>query len=387
MNKTRPHVLKFCMGCNMKKKILCLVLSLLILPCALLFTACKEESYNLKDLNEDYVSIAEKYNAITIENNSLKLDYSIFKLADGTQYVNETFKLAPYNVINNYNNILNNMLQIVADKINNCSIETEQINDQTKNDVKQKLNNLDAAFSSINVEVNNFANQIRLAQEIDDAETKNTELTKANSVYLMSFKYLLNSYNNLFNATYYFSTAVANIHFTLANVESNDVFVNTPFNKEQLTKLLSMLDSRLKLQKANCSFVYVLENLIDNNFAKSVETLGAEAGSMPNYETYTTDIANITKEIDVSKEYIDAVEDEQLGNIFDKAAVVYNLQASLNISCEGFLKSLNDINYERILNNKSTASSYELSCLDIINNYISLIKANNTALKDLINLL
>ena len=369
----------------MKKRILCLILSLLILPTALLFTACKEESYNLKNLNADYAAIAQNYNAVSIDKNMLKIDYSQFKLSNGTEYVNEAFKLEPYSLINNYNNILSNMLQIVADKIYSCSIETDAIDAQTKNDVKQKLDNLNAVLNNVNVEINSFANQIRSAQEIESADERNTALCKPNSNYLIYFGFLLDAYNNLFDATYSFSMAVANIHFSLAGVESNEAFANRVFEKDQFAEFLSMLDSRLKLQKVNRSYAYFLENLKDGKFSKKVVELGAEVGQMPNYEQYATDISDVTKEIDVSQRYVDGY--NQLAEFYDKAITVYNVQASLNISYESFLKSLNDINYARIVNNKNSASLYELNCLNIINNYIALIKANNVALKDLLTLL
>ena len=91
----------------MKRKILCLILAVMLLPFVSVFGACgkkEEKGYDLTSLKNDFVQIVEENNNLKIIDGELVFDFS-----KQTNLKNAIENHQPYNQLNDYNKMFSNL--------------------------------------------------------------------------------------------------------------------------------------------------------------------------------------------------------------------------------------------------------------------------------------
>ncbi len=359
----------------MKKKILCLFLCLMILPTIFVFSACgKADAYNLDNLALDYLSIADGKSSLKItesENNGNRIykfeyDYSNFKYNE-REYFNEVLTLDKYKTITYYNNILYNTLEFSANNIARCANNEIEVDNNFKNELYKKLDNLAVEFNSMEESIKNFA---RLLESVQEKADWKADLQDESSIYLPRLESFLEEYNDLIMAAYDFNLAVSRVYFNHLLTNANVNYSIGEFDESAARTVLNLLDSRIKLQKANLGYYYMTTSIIANGLSDST------------YSSYNADIAKIS----VNGNLADKLAGADLPQVKQAAIKLFNIQQCFNNEYEGFVLANKTIDYSQTKNNVN-ATYYEMLCVQIIENYNFLIDAYTDAINGMLVLL
>ena len=123
----------------MKRKILSLILVLMLIPFASVFTACgKDEGYNLNNLFADFNQIGAENSHIELENKSVLISYEGYdELKEQVLDVTE-----PYTELEKYDFILNNIMAFSCECVSVCSNNELTTNVSLKNEIEANLTEL-----------------------------------------------------------------------------------------------------------------------------------------------------------------------------------------------------------------------------------------------------
>lgn len=343
----------------MKKKILSLILVLMLLPIASLFSACgKKDGYNLNNLSADFSAIDKENNNINFVDGNVEFDYSshahLYEIFNG---------LAPYKSMHTYNDLTNNILSFACEYVHACSNNDLTDNAALKNEVKTNLDNLKSAFSRVNENINVFAEIIHISYP----DNLNADAC------LLRYENLLIAYEDLFNKSISFNNSLQDLYFNNILKDGNPNVASVSVENFDVNTVVSKLRSRIKYQISNLSQSYVEMEIDGKEFSKKVVS-----GEIV-IDLTGTDYQNNVNALK------DALAAEKAGNVtnkdlfYDLAVKAYNIQATLNNDKGKFVLACNSIAYSNVIGDVK-ASAFEKMCADIIESNRDIIYYYNSVL-------
>ena len=139
----------------MKKLFISLMLLLLVVPSVFVMSACgKDNGYQLANLKTDFNNIAEKYQNVKLDGNKLVFDYSAFVYNDDKYLETLINTTKPYTELQAYTTIFDNVMMFANQHIEICSNNSIDIDEESRNLLKSKLDEFDLAVGDVNIYIN-----------------------------------------------------------------------------------------------------------------------------------------------------------------------------------------------------------------------------------------
>lgn len=364
----------------MKRKFLSFILCLCLIGSIFGLAACKKDTgYKLGNLYDDYVAIASNHSCVVFnkENNCLEFDYSKFENTLGVKYFENALSKEnlPFKNLNEFNKIYYNSMSFVNSNIKDISSNAFSVKRGLRDDIKTRLNDFDTALKKVNLQTTNFAQSISANEE---------DFT--NELYLITFKHLLDSYDELYDVCYKFSLTFSQIYYSIeGNTDDIDYYSKglNNFTEADIATNISHLGNRSKLSISFLSYEYY-ENYIQNEKMSTLLTTKTGAGfpSMgQEYETYSSNVRQISYEIS----HTDPSTVDKAA-FFNDLVELYNIRECLKNGFNLYYKAINSIDYKNIKGHFNQ-TEYEKSCLRVIENYYYLQGQNFKALRDIYSLI
>lgn len=358
----------------MKKQILSLLLVLLIVPSVFLFSGCKDDSYQLKNLETDYQNMVSGCENIKCEDNKIVFDYSKH-LIGSTQYLNEVIKIEPYNQILNYNELFNNLMCFVYENIDSCSNNNIEASAETRNELKTEIDDLGLALRSVDVYINQWAEAVEFNYAGDDL---------LNVQCISRYRYLLSAYNELYQNAISFSNSIANLYYNNALSNSNPRIDNIELADFDSGIVIAKLQSRVQYQISNLSQLFVEKYVDGFNMEYVIAPLTGVYGSLnlnkDNYQTKVNKLKTVINDsFDVETAITIANGESKKQTFYNWSIMAYNLQNILDNDNFMFVSACNKIQYGKA----EADDRYKI----IIDNYDSVVQQYNIALLQMIDCL
>ena len=349
----------------MKKKILSLILIMMLLPIASIFSACSNsKGYNLDILDDEFYKITEQNNNLVNNNGVIEISYSSHENLG--EIVAST---DPYKQLANYNVLFNNLMSFPHNYIKSCSNNNLTDNAEIKNNVERDLNAFAKAMKDVNNCINIFAENVIV----------DTELTSA--ACLDRFENLLDSYLIMFEAASDFNSSLSNLYFNYILKDGNpDVYSMGENN--YAPAVINKLRARVAFQIGNLSECFI-EMFVDGTLAKRVASgTGTLDLSQYNYNA-NVGALNIAFE-EEGAVYKLSVNSENNSKFYEYAVKAHNIQATLNNDRQKFLTACKKIKFSNVIEN-DYADPFEKICSHIILNNFELVKQYNSVLVNMLN--
>lgn len=353
----------------MKNKILSLILVLMLIPFASLFSACgKDKGYDLNLLDDEFYQIAQSNNNIELNGGKLVFNYSSHGNLNNIINNSEIYKN-----INAYNYIFDNLMSFAFEFVDECSNNSATDNVQIKNQVKTELDNFKQKMEDLNVCVNSFAEIINVSQGVDVEA----------AVCLMRFENLLETYERMFNSAINFNNSLTNLYFNHILKDGNPNVYAIDIANFDANIVVSKINSRIQYQKSLLSQCYI-EMYVDGDLAERVAD-GNESVLL-SYNGYYTNVENLKRTFTEEKAADAANNENNKKDFYDLAIKAQNVQATLNNDRDKFVSACNTIEYLKV-NISISKTPHELMCIEIINSNNSLIIAYNDILIQMLNII
>ena len=322
----------------MKKRILSLILVLMLIPFASLFSACgKEKGYNLNNLNNDFNAIANENNNVKLEGGVLSFDYS--NHGNLQEVINTTDE---YKILNDYNYVFENLMIFASNNVAKCSNNSATNNVSLKNQTQQDLNNFKKSVSDVNQCFNLFAEMILVSQ---------SNPTSSNCV--GRFNNLIKTYDAMFENGRKFNNTLANLYFNnILNDGNPNVYAigETNFNSNiVISKIRSRIEWEISLLSS--SFVEMTDDFSLNDYG---------------YKSNMTNLLNVA-----SLKEDKAIEraNENKSSFYKLSVQAQNIQTTLNNDNGKFVYACNEIDYVAVSASDSALSQQKLCASIIDENY------------------
>lgn len=351
----------------MKKKILSLILVLMFLPLASIFAGCKDKSYNLDNLSNDFNAIQTENANIQVKNGKFVFDYSMHPNLESV--IDAHY---PYSEIEYYNFVYENLMAFSFEYIDECSNNNITKDKNLKNALKSDLDNLKKSISDVNSSVNVLAEIVNVSYN-DDIFT---------TACMSGLENLFISYEDLYKSASDFHNTLSNLYFNNAIRNANPNIVEIAIGDFDAAVVTNNLDARLKWQISNLSVCFVEMYIDGGNIAKNIiEEDGYFDADTFNYAE------NVTK---ISKVFNSQVAAEKANNAINKnkyyalAIQAYNIQSAINNDTAKFVHACNDVRYAGL--NLGEANSNEKMCAGIIDSRNELLSNYNTVLIEMLKI-
>ena len=358
----------------MKRKILSLILVLMLIPFASVFTACKkDEGYNLNNLKVEFNAISNGNKNIKIVEGNFVFDFSNHRyLGDVVETVE------PYNELNKFNTLFSNLMSFACDYVELCSANEVVKNVELKNQIKEDLDNLMKSINNVDRCIDMFSESINGSYGANLSEEQDC---------LTRFEILLETYGTMYEKAIDFNNTLADLYFNNVLINSNPDIYSIKYEDFNSSVVISKLNSRLQYQKFLLSQSY-FEKYLGNGIAKRI----VEGEIISMYEDdYLSNFTAINKTINetiaVEKANNDnGTENSNKKRFYALAVQAQNIQATLKNDNEKFVSACNAIDYTKTKNNQF-ATAQELLCVDIIDSHNALIQCYNEVLVGMLSII
>lgn len=361
----------------MKRRIwLSLLLCLLLIPGATIFTACGDgEGYQLSELRTDFNEIVTKYDNVNLtSDNRIEFDYSIYTYQNEQYFTDLVNSSRPYSHLNNfYNRLLDNSLQFVYNYIDRCSTNELDVEREKRNKMQFYLQSFDSALNDVSLNTSLVAEILRF----------NINGNMFNSVCMNRLKNLFDSYDNLYLAVYNITDCLSDIYFNYALSDYNFDFSSIKIDQFDANRVTNILDSKIQY-----NIVYLTRNYTERNVkgGSLSTTLTTDTNGFPevgyNLQEYQQKVSQADRSFsDTIGDEINASALKQ--DFFEASIKLYNLQTILNNNYDIYIQTCEDVVYLRVAEDIN-ASDYETLCLEVIDNYSYVVDEYNACLVDLL---
>ena len=365
----------------MKKRVLSLILCLFLIPGTLIFTACGDDNdYSLTNLSNDFYSIANNYENVNLTiDNEFEFDYSNFVYQDEQYFTNAINTTVPYTYLGTYYNpLFSNSMSFVYNYIDICSTDSIEAPQSLKNELKQNLDNFNAALRTVDADINMVAERLRF--------NINSNVDITNESCMTRLKNLFDSYDMLFSSVYALTDTLAEIYFDYALNDANPNYYDQSVDDFDALSVTSNLNAKLKLQIANLTEIYTELYVSGGKLSTAYTTQvnGVFASLEENYSTYMARVADIDKSFDPSIASTINSSATLKQNFYNLAIELYNVQAALYNDLDMYNQARADIVYTVIIDDVN-ATTYELICVEIIDNHKVLLDNYNNVLVEILS--
>lgn len=356
----------------MKKQFLSLLLVMLVIPSMFLFSGCKEDSYKLSQLKTDYNNMVSGCENIKYENNKIIFDYSNHVIGSN-QFMNNVIQTEPYNQINNYNILFDNLMGFVYEYIDACSNNNINASAEVRNNLKAQIDDLSLSLRSVDVYINQWAETIEFNYNEDIY----------NIQCLSRYKNLLFAYNELYQKAISFSNSVASLYYNNALNDSNPKIDNMELASFDATIIVAKLQGRVKYQISNLSQIFVEKYVDGLNLENSITTKTGEVyGKLNlNQDNYLSNINSLKRAFssDFDAETIATIANgtSKKQTFYNYSIQAYNFQNVLDNDNNMFALACNKIQYGKIEGENRHKS--------IIDNYNNIVQQYNVVLTNMLD--
>lgn len=348
----------------MKKKFLCLILIMFMLPMFGLLSACGDKGYNLDNLDDEFYAIAESKTNVVVQDETLVFDYSNFSGLN-----NIVQKVKPYSEIINYNVIYENTMSFVFSYIDDCANNKAADNNDEKLEIQSKLSDFESAIAKVDENVTLLGQSIGLASD--------EEYIKTSSTCLYRLEKLLNSYEDLYLAAGNLSNVLSNFYFKHVSTGSNenpfdvvrgDYLSNrTEFKAE---KYIKNINAKCKVQVSNLSQAFAAKFIGEKIGGEIVNVENNGGSSLDlNQDGYLSNVNDVNKTINETAAQVNVSDKTKL--FYSALVELYNVESIVNEEFSNFRYAVEHFNYNEA--DQTKLSSQEKLCLDIIEGYADIV--------------
>ncbi|MCQ2556161.1 MAG: hypothetical protein MJ149_02395, partial [Clostridia bacterium] len=159
----------------MKKKILCLLLILALLPIGFMFAGCANKVYSLSNLEADYNALTDDCTAFKVntvgESKEIIVDYSVYKDSSQASFLKNLVETKePYKKLNTfYNETFNNSMTFAYAYLKDCSKQDYIVDSTLATEVETRLKDLKSAIKSIDDATQQLADVVKFSLVSGDA--------------------------------------------------------------------------------------------------------------------------------------------------------------------------------------------------------------------------
>ncbi len=359
----------------MKKRILSLILVLMLLPFASIFSACGKKGYDLTTLDDEFFAIEKENSNIELSGGVLSVTYSNCSV----EFRNAVSNTAPYKELKKYNQVFYNLMSFSSLYIDECSNSSVKIG---KNEGKRLHEEVESFKSSVN-ELNECTNM--LAEII--GMSSGTDIV--DKVCLVRYENLLKSYEDVFERGSILHNSISNLYYNKILQNGNPNISEISESDFDATVVANNFQSRLIWQKSNLSQVlaemYVCGGTLAEEIAKNNGT--------------TFDLTKLSYQVNIDALYNtkDAETIAYLINnlkststekkqFYQLSVMAYNAQEVIDADGEKFNKASSAVKYTSASANLDV-SAYEYMCYCIIEDYHLIIDEYNGILQGMVNII
>ena len=362
-----------------KKSFLCLLLCLLLIPGALVFSACGEsDGYQLANLSSDFREIGTRYENVNLtSDNRIEFDYSIYTYQGEQYFADAVNSTVPYNNLNNfYNRLFDYSLSFVYEYIDRCSTNELDVDKNKRNLIEYNLQEFDNALRNVSTNVSLVAEIVRF--NINDDILDSTCMNR--------LKNLFDSYDDLFQTSYNLTRSIADVYFNYALTNSNMDFSTVSLTEFDATRVTNNLDSKIQMQISNLTQSYIEQYVKGGELSTKLTTNNSGFGTVgSDFNDYLTKVTQIDRDFNSSiGESINFSTSKQA--FYEAAIELYNLQTIINNEYEIYNQACNEIVYIKIANDEN-ATTYEKICADIIENHNYIVEQYNNVIVEMLTIM
>ena len=350
----------------MKKKILSLILVLMLIPFASLFSACgKDKAQDMTKLNDNFYNIANVNNNIKLQNGKMIIDFSSHSNLDNFIQTNQ-----PYDELVDYNYVFDNLMSFSFSHIDVCSVKSKSITKEIKKDVEADLADFTKTINDVNENINIFAESVLTIKD--------------ETVCLTRFNNLLDAYEDMFQSAINFNSSLSDLYFDHILNDSNPDVFSVGVENFDANMVVNKLESRIKYQLSCLSQSFV-EMYVDGSLADRVTN--GEDFDLDRYD-YKSNVNSIA----INQDFDEKVAAEKANHennkerFYELSVQAQNIQATLKNDKNKFVTASNEIEYSAVVGNVS-ATPYEKMCANIIEGNYDLTCNYNDVLAEMIKII
>lgn len=364
----------------MKRKMwFTLLLCLLLIPGALIFTACGEtEGYQLSELRSDFNAIVTKYDNVNLTSDErIEFDYSIYTYQNEQYFTDLVNSSKPYSHLNNfYNKLFDNSLQFIYNYIDRCSTNELDVEREKKNELKTYLQEFDSALNDVSLNTSLVAEILRF----------NINGNMFNSVCMNRLKNLFDSYDDLYLSVYNITDCLSDIYFNYALSDYNFDFSSIDLDQFDANRVSNILDSKIQYNIVCLTRDYTERKVEGGSLSEKLTTDTNGFPTVgPDFEEYQIKVSQVDRTFSatIGDEINYSVYKQ---DFFELSIKLYNLQTILNNNYDIYMQACQDVVYSRVASDIN-ASDYESLCLNVIDNHSYIVDEYNAVLIDLLTIM
>ncbi|MFQ6751977.1 MAG: hypothetical protein ACLRFL_00230 [Clostridia bacterium] len=355
------------------KKILCLVLLVLLMPCVAVFNGCGDKGYKLSNATTAIADM-DKYQSVVVEDATVRFSYDSFTSGE-SKYINDILatNIKPYSYLKDYNNLFNNIMAFTFEYLDECANDDIDVPKDIRNRLESQLASLDNDIANVDTATIGWADAVYGAGS-----------NIASLVSVAKFKNLLVFYDDLFISASNVANTVSTIYFGYILNDANPNYYDINLADFDASMVANKLEARILDQLSNITQVYIEKNIRGGDLADQLTDVTVDFGNL-DLTQYNARIQAIANKLTVNEQTI-ARANANKENFYNTAIELYNIQEVLADNGSIFIKACNDIEYKKMVADDN-ASNYDKMCVEIIDSHDNLISQYNEILARLLTMM
>lgn len=356
----------------MKKKILCLLLILFMLPIGFVLAGCSSNSYNMSNLTSDYSTITKDCTSFKMRNSGeIYVDYSVYKDTTGKTYLKNIIDTTePFKQLKSfYNKLFDNSMVFAYEYLDVCAQKDIEVSAELSMEVKASLNQLKEAIHSVDNENSHLASVVRSTDFSEQGAEEHCMYALSN---------VFAKYETLLEASLNFNNALTRVYFGYALPSSN-----VDYSKYYVDD--STDDLNFKNQATVTLAIYFLTPKAKNqivNLTQCLFELNIKAGDLPSklttkpykkpgafFDDYIEKIEELDMQLDGEEASRIVKDGEKAKAMLADLVRLYNVQNVITNNTEVYRTAFATIKYLKVKNNYNNSTTTEKICANLIENY------------------
>lgn len=351
----------------MKRKFLSLILVLMLLPVASLFSACGNKGYNLNNLQNDFNAVKTENEHVVYSNGKYVFDYSDHDNLNAV--VENQF---PYTQLDEYNEVYKNIMAFAFEYIDECTNNSAVKDKNVKNAVKQNLDDFKYSLHNVDNYVTMLAEVVNVSYDVD----------VLNEACMSTLQKLFYAYDDLFKKAIAFNETLADLYFNHIIINGNPNIYEIAKENFDPNTVINLFDARLKYQMLNLSACYV-EMYIDGGNLSELIVNDGESLDLYAFD-YKKNINKINKDFDELVAYEKAINATNKDKYYEFSVQAYNIQATLQNDRNKFLSACAKISYAGL--DYTDVTAIEILSAEIVENRYELVCEYNDVLAEMVKI-
>lgn len=364
----------------MKKILTSLILCATLICGVFVFSAC-DKDYNLGNLKNDYLKLADGYKEISMSTKcEIQFDYSkiVITSTNMAEIMEQNPKYANINSV--YNKLVSNSLYFTTEIIEVCSNNDINVKNKFKNQLHSDIQEVDNKLAVVNENLIGLAEKLSVAYPLGKVSNDDACMARLEDMF--------DAYEKLIEASLKLSKDLSTLYFNYILEEDNPSYYG---------KSLDDIDSSVAIASIKNNVCYQVVNLTQNYYNNYVKGSGLSKTIAQGNEDFS--LANSS-----FKDYVDNVHRIVVMDIRTSAGVaidasttlkqnfyktlvkLHNLQAIMKNDSEKYSVASEAISYVKSKNNVN-ATNDEKMYVELIENYTYIVNEYNETLVELLTII